>query len=62
MYQIDERRWQVMKETREKKTERIHMKIAPSVKEIAERNAEEAGRTLSNYIEWLILQDDKKKK
>lgn len=51
-----------MKETREKKTERIHMKIAPSVKEIAERNAEEAGRTLSNYIEWLILQDDKKKK
>lgn len=40
-----------MKET---KTERIYMKIEPSVKEQAQKLAEAEGRTLSNYIVQLL--------
>lgn len=37
------------------------MKIAPSLKEMAQQLAEDEGRSLSNYIEWLILRDAKVK-
>lgn len=46
---------------REKRTERLHMKILPSLKRIAEKNARAEGRTLSNYIEKLITEDEKRK-
>lgn len=47
-------------QSKEKRTERIYMKITPSLKEAAQKRAEEEGRTLSNYIEWLIVKDSKK--
>lgn len=46
-----------MKETR---TERINMKVLPSIKRMAVTKAEKEGRTLSNYIESLILKDCEK--
>lgn len=45
----------------EKRTERINMKVLPSVKKIAEKNAAAEGRTLSNYIEKLIQEAEKAK-
>lgn len=45
----------------EKRTERISMKILPSVKAMAEENAKEEGRTMSNYIETLIKTDYEKR-
>ena len=44
----------------EKRSDYIQMKVAPSLKEKAQKRAEQEGRSLSNYIEWLILQDLKK--
>ena len=44
----------------EKRTAYIHTKILPSVKAAAEKKALEEGRTLSNYIENLIIKDTKK--
>lgn len=41
----------------EKRTDRINMKITPSLKEKAQERADEEGRSLSNYIEWLIQKD-----
>lgn len=41
----------------EKRTERFTMKITPSLKEEANERAEELGRSLSNYVEQLILKD-----
>ncbi len=41
----------------EKRTDKIYMKILPSVKEMAAERAAEEGRTLSNYIENLIKKD-----
>ena len=38
----------------EKRTEKIYMKVLPSVKAMAAERAAEEGRTLSNYIENLI--------
>lgn len=49
-----------MKENREKKTDRLHIKIAPTLKESAIERADELGRSLSNYVEWLITEDLKK--
>lgn len=46
---------------KEKATERIYMKIKPSVKTAAEKKAEKENRTLSKYIEWLIIKDTNKK-
>lgn len=46
---------------REKRTERINMKVLPSIKKIAEKNAAEEGRTLSNYIEKLIREAEEAK-
>lgn len=43
--------------SKERRTEYIQMKIAPSLKEKAQERAEEEGRSLSNYIEQLILKD-----
>lgn len=45
---------------KEKRTERINMKILPSLKAAAELQAAKEGRTLSNYIENLIAKDTKK--
>ena len=42
---------------KEKRTEYVQMKIAPSLKEAAQERAKQEGRSLSNYIEWLILKD-----
>ena len=39
---------------KEKRTERINMKVLPSLKAAAEAQAIAEGRTLSNYIETLI--------
>lgn len=46
--------------TGEKRSERISMKVLPSVKAEAEKRAAEEGRTLSNYIERLIKEDVKR--
>jgi len=46
----------------EKRTDKINMKIAPSLKQKAQERADQEGRSLSNYIEWLILQDIEKNK
>ena len=48
-------------EEREKRTDRIHMKVLPSLKRIAEEDAAAEGRTLSNYIEKLIKEANDKK-
>ena len=47
---------------KEKKTEYIMMKATPSFKARAKALAEEEGRSLSNYIEWLINNDIKRRK
>lgn len=44
----------------EKRTSHIHIKIAPSVKEAAQDLAQRESRTLSNYIESLILKEVEK--
>ena len=46
---------------KEKRTERINMKVLPSIKAIAEENAAADGRTLSNYIEKLIRDDTERR-
>ena len=45
----------------EKRTEKIYMKILPSIKAMARDMAAEDGRTMSNYIENLILNDYRKR-
>lgn len=45
----------------EKRTEKIYMKILPSIKAMARDMAAADGRTMSNYIETLILNDYKKR-
>lgn len=45
----------------EKKTEFITMKVTPTFKAMAKAIAEEEGRSLSNYIEWLINNDIKRR-
>lgn len=46
---------------KEKKTDLITMKVTPSFKARAKALAEEEGRSLSNYIEWLINNDIKRR-
>lgn len=46
---------------KEKRTEHINMKVLPSIKRIAEKNAEADGRSLSNYIEQLIRNDEERR-
>lgn len=46
---------------KEKKTEFIAVKVTPSFKTRAKALAEEEGRSLSNYIEWLINNDMKRR-
>ena len=46
---------------KEKKTDYIIMKATPSFKAMAFALAEEEGRSLSNYIEWLINNDMKRR-
>ncbi len=41
----------------EKRNVVIQMRITPTLKEAAQKRADEEGRSLSNYIEWLILKD-----
>lgn len=45
----------------ERKSEFITMKVAPSFKARAKALADEEGRSLSNYIEWLINNDAKRR-
>lgn len=47
---------------KEKRTDRIYMKVLPSVKAAAEKRATEEGRSMSNYIEHLIKEDVKRSK
>lgn len=44
---------------KELKTDSIYMKVTPTLKEQAQKRADEEGRSLSNYIEMLILKDVK---
>ena len=44
---------------KQKHTEFIQLRVAPMVKEAAKRKAKEEGRTLSDYIESLIIKDTK---
>lgn len=46
---------------KEKKTDLITMKVTPSFKAMAKALADEEGRSLSNYIEWLINNDIKRR-
>ena len=46
---------------KEKKTDLITMKVTPSFKSKAKALADEEGRSLSNYIEWLINNDAKRR-
>lgn len=46
----------------EKRTSHIHVKIAPSVKAAAQNLASNSGRTLSNYIEHLLLNEIEKER
>lgn len=41
----------------EKRTDKIFMKIKPSLKEKAQQRADAEGRSLSNYIEQLLIKD-----
>lgn len=43
--------------SKEKRTDRIYMKISPALKEKAQARADAEGRSLSNYIERLIIKD-----
>ena len=47
-------------EDKEKSTVNLNIRMKPSVKEAGQKRAEEEGRSFSNYIEWLILQDVKR--
>lgn len=42
----------------EKRDALIQMRVMPSVKAMAEEKAKAEGRTLSNYIEQLIIRDN----
>lgn len=49
----------------DKRTAHIHLKTTPDIKDAAAKLAEKDGRTLSNYIESLLIeriQKDKNKK
>lgn len=46
---------------KEKKTDLITMKVTPAFKARAKALADEEGRSLSNYIEWLINNDAKRR-
>jgi predicted HicB family RNase H-like nuclease len=41
----------------EHKTLSLSFRIRPSIKALAERRAREEGRSLANYIEWLVQRD-----
>jgi len=50
-------------ENMDKRTAHIHLKTTPDIKDAAAKLAEKDGRTLSNYIESLLIeriQKDKK--
>lgn len=42
----------------EKRDATIQMRVLPSIKAMAEAKAKAEGRTLSNYIEQLIIKDN----
>lgn len=39
------------------KTERVQLRLTPEVKDALRVIAEAEGRSITNYIEWLIRQD-----
>lgn len=45
-----------------KKYECIQMKVTPEFKEQAKKQAEREGRTLTNYLKWLITKDAEREK
>ena len=49
------------KKSDETKNATINIRVKPAIKAAAEKKAEEQNRSLTAYLEWLILQDTKKK-
>lgn len=45
-----------------KKHEWIQMKVTPEFKEQAKKQAKREGRTLTNYLKWLIMKDAEREK
>jgi predicted HicB family RNase H-like nuclease len=45
----------------ETKDTAINIRVKPSIKAAAVKKAAEQNRSLTTYIEWLILQDTKRK-
>lgn len=43
------------------KTERLQIRISPELKAQLQALAEAEGRTISNYVEWLIRQELERK-
>ena len=41
----------------ERRTAALNLRIRPSVKALAKRRAEREGRSLSNYLEELVIKD-----
>jgi hypothetical protein len=50
-----------MKRTKEIKEAMIVVRVKPSIKAAAEKRAAKENRSLTAYLEWLILQDTRKK-
>lgn len=44
----------------EKRTDRLQARVTPTIRRLAEAQAAKEGRTVSNYIERLILKDCEK--
>lgn len=44
------------------RTELIHIRTTPEIKEALRAAAEAEGRTVTNYIEWLLKKDLEQKK
>lgn len=45
-----------------KKNVWIQMKVTPEFKEQAKKQAEREGRSLTNYLEWLVTKDAEREK
>lgn len=44
----------------EKRTDRLQARVTPAIRKMAEEQAAKEGRTVSNYIERLIIRDCEK--
>jgi antitoxin component of RelBE/YafQ-DinJ toxin-antitoxin module len=43
------------------KTDFLHIRISPEIKELAEKKASKLGMPLSEYVRYLVLEDVKRK-